>query len=150
MRGTPEEIAKEIRKRANALRTEAEAGIKEMAAVTMAQAKKDSLGPYTTPMLVRMGHPYAKRDPRPPMPPFYINIQTGNLYRSWQKRYGASAGAYQGTILATVFNTSPEAGWLERGNGPSIKRPLPHLVVVQVGAQFRSHMQQRIKGALKI
>lgn len=80
-----------------------------------------SKGPYTQALLTAMGHPYAKRRPRPPLPTAIINYQTGNFYRAWAAR---NAVLRSGLLSAFVLNASPEATDLDRGTMWAIRRPI--------------------------
>jgi hypothetical protein len=124
MRGTPAQVAAEIGRRAAALKP----AIREAERLTLidvqAEAKRFSQGGYKTDVLAQMGHPYAKRRPRPPQDTAIINLQTGDLFRGWRRRTGNWRG---GTLSSFVFNVSRDAALVEamgqRGS-PSIRRPL--------------------------
>jgi hypothetical protein len=79
-----------------------------------------SSGGYTSAMLRRMGHPYAKRAPNPPLPAYMINVQSGKFRDSWRcevKRVGQQ-------VTLVVTNDAPYAGYLFRGTRLMIERPI--------------------------
>lgn len=107
---------------------------------TLVAAEMLSSGVYTTADLRELGHPYAKRDPRPPQDAAIINRQTGRFQRSWKpKRLSA--------FHAQVINDSPEAEFLAKKEGTArmIARPL----VERVEEQVKPIYERRAAAALK-
>ena len=123
-RGTPQEIAAEIRRRAAALAPALRKAEIENLAELQKGAKALSTGRYTSDALAKMGHPYAARRPRPPDDPAIINFQTGDFLQGWRRRTGTWQA---GVLCSTVFNVSAHAALLEHAGGPGslqIARPL--------------------------
>lgn len=91
-------------------------------------AIENSSGPYSQQELTQMGHPYAKRDPRPPQHPGIANVQTGLFRGAWN----APAPAVMGDeISAQVRNDSLHADFLQAAGGagsPQIERPVQELI----------------------
>lgn len=77
---------------------------------------------YSTAELAAMGHPYATREPNPPMPPFLINKQSGALNEAWNMNTQRTVDA----VMAVIWNAAPYSGYME---GPPytslmIRRPI--------------------------
>lgn len=145
MRGSPQQVATEImRRRAalpGALRAAEAATIKQV----QTDAKKLSQGRYSTVQLIRMGHPYAKRDPRPPADPGIINYQKGNFFRGWRRKTGNWKA---GTLFCYVFNISREAALLQAGGtkkSKMIERNLLRLLVPTI----RRPRMRRLSDAIR-
>ncbi len=97
-----------------------------------AEARKLSSGTFSTARLRQMGHPYAKRNPRPPQDEAIVNAQSGVFRDAWQTR-GVAVDA-DGTITALV-NDSENAGRLVSGRGAAIARPIDVRIVERVQPQ---------------
>jgi hypothetical protein len=128
MRGTPAQVAAEIGRRAAALKP----ALRDAERLTLldiqAEAKRLSRGVYKTETLAKMGHPYAKRKPRPPADAGIINLQKGDLLRGWRRKTGNWSG---GTLFSSVFNISAHGALVEamgKPGSPTIARPLPLLI----------------------
>lgn len=50
------------------------------------QARTWSSGGFKLSTLRLMGHPYSPRVNAPPLPPYIINMQTGQFYKGWRLR----------------------------------------------------------------
>lgn len=76
---------------------------------------------FSLAQLRAMGHPYAKRNPFPPVRPHILNRQNGLLHRSWLvrvRRYGDGS-------TASVVNTAPYAKYMTaEGTTKMIGRPV--------------------------
>lgn len=59
---------------------------------------------YSLEQLRQMGHPYARRDPRPPVRPHIINRQTGNLHRNWRWNWARTPDGCRATVYNNAFN----------------------------------------------
>ena len=95
---------------------------KDNAALVLQKVKQFSAQRFfSLPQLRSMGHPYAVRDPRPPVKPHIINRQSGAFYGAWHLRVLSNA---QG-VFASVYNSAPWARYMV-GGGKSkmIARPI--------------------------
>lgn len=101
-------------------------------------ARRFSSGPYTTAQLVAMKHPYARRLPRPPLPPEVINRQSGDFYRGWRL-----------TGEATLTNTSRHAIYLFTGTRRMIRRPILEKIASEVKGQRHTLYKAAIVKALR-
>lgn len=100
-----------------------------------------SSGPYTREQLRQLGHPYSTRNPRPPAPTGIINVATDVFRRNWK----AEGGSWRGdTLESRVVNRSKVAEWLKTGTRRMIARPLPEMVLQQLGDR-----RKRYEAALK-
>jgi hypothetical protein len=147
MRGSPQLVANEMQRRATALRQALIDGQNNVAQTTRAKAQEQSSGPYTQAALTAMGHPYATRDPRPPMDPRIINIQSGRFFRSWVVRPTITT---PDKIWSRVANTSPEAALLETGTRLMIARHTPSLIVARMQPRYALMMWPFVRRALRI
>lgn len=143
MRGNPQQVAAEIRIRAAALgpalrRAETES-VKEAQKIAISLSK----GAYSSLELARMGHPYAKRRPRPPADPGIINKQTGQFLGGWRRKTGNWSG---GTLFSSAFNISLHAKLLEAApkRSSQIARPLPSLVLPRIRRTRMARLQAAI------
>lgn len=148
MRGSPQEVAAEIRRRAAALPRAIRAAEMETIKAVQDTAKQFSRGGYSTLALTRMGHPYAKRRPRPPADPGIINYQTGNFYRGWRRRTGGWSG---GTLFSYVFNVSREGQLLQAGGtgrSAMMERNILRLVVPTIRRARIARLSRAIRKVL--
>jgi hypothetical protein len=104
-----------------------------------------SNGPYDARALARMGHPYAKRNPRPPLPPYIINRQTGRFEESW--KINPPRRTSKG-FVSSIENTAPYAGMLMQPGpkAPYIRRPFDDYLRRQMG---RIRREQKIARAVQ-
>ncbi len=76
---------------------------------------------FSTSQLRRMGHPYATRDPRPPVRPHILNRQSGALHERWK----VNVRNYPDGVTVSVVNTAPYAKYMtEDGTTKMIGRPV--------------------------
>ena len=100
-----------------------------------------SRGSISSAALRRMGHPY-RRGGFPPQDPGIINRQTGVFLRSWRTR-GPSLGGDQ--VSSRLFNTAPQASFLNTGTSRMIRRPIRERVV----ARLRPKRLARLRAAIR-
>ena len=75
----------------------------------------------STQQLRKLGHPYAKRDPRPPVRAHILNKQAGLLYSSWK----VNVRRYPDGATVSVVNTAPYAKYMTaEGTTKMIGRPI--------------------------
>lgn len=122
--------AREIERR---LRSAEEANARE--ALQLARAY--SSGPFSTRTLAAMGHPYARRAPRPPGNPAVINRQTGAFRAAWRI---VKAGD-----VTRVVNDSRLAQVFSRGTTVMIRRPIARAVAQAI----RQAREKRLRAALR-
>lgn len=147
MRGTPQQVAAEIKRRAQALAVELRKAEMISIAAVQSEAKRLSKGSFSTEALNRMGNPYARRRPRPPADPAMINLQTGDFLRGWRRKTGTWRG---GVLTCTAFNISPHAELLEKGGTSSslmIARPLVQRVLQSPA--LRAGRKARLRDAIR-
>lgn len=80
-----------------------------------------STGQYSSKQLRKMGHPYAKRNPRPPQDAAIINLQTGIFKSAWQV---IPAAKNLNSISAFIRNDSFVADFLQYGTDRMMVRPI--------------------------
>src|SRR5262245_2427800 len=76
---TPEQAAKAIQAKADALKREIEWANKKNGFLLLQAARLHSEGPFSARELRRMGHPYATRHAAAPLDPAVINRQSGRF-----------------------------------------------------------------------
>lgn len=94
--------------------------------IILHEAQALSSGPYSRARLAAMGHPYARRNPRPPMHPGVINAQTGSFRRSWLVE---APRLSRGEVVMAARNTDWKADLLISGTGRMIPRPIDALLL---------------------
>lgn len=129
----------------NLLRAEAES-----AAEGVLIAKLLSSGPYPQSVLTAMGHPYARRRPRPPMPPYIINRQTtaagaASFFSAWR---WDGPEKKRGRVETRILNDTPYGVYLEneKDRGPMIRRP----ILEAVGALLEPRRLARLAQAFRL
>ena len=77
---------------------------------------------YSLEQLRQMGHPYAKRAPRPPVMPHIINRQSNNLHRNWRWNWARTPDG----VRATIYNNAFTAPFMRdvQGTATMIARPV--------------------------
>ena len=87
---------------------------------------------FSLPQLRRMGHPYAKRAPAPPVRPHVINRQSGKFYQSFKRAVIRNADG----VYTSVYNTAPWARYLQAaGTKKMIGRPVMEEALARTKAQ---------------
>lgn len=116
--------------------------LRRTAADGLETAQRVSSGPFSLRRLRQMGHPYAKRDPRPPLHPGVINVQSGKFRRRWFARVNASKGE------ASVINQSETAKFLKGGTKRMIARPADQLILDNMQGKLAKHTKAALRKAL--
>ena len=163
---TAERAARRIERLADQLPQAAERGLSELLGKVVDRAIWWSSGPLSSETLAAMGHPYA-RNQRPVRrvagrrgtarpDPGRINIQTGDLVRSWVV---APLERRDGTVRASVYNASPEARFLydtrdnpegpDRGTRRMVGRPLPERVLADIEPRAWTLIDRALDRALR-
>lgn len=113
----------------------------------LAEARRISSGPYSTRTLRRMGHPYSRRRPHPPLSAYHINVQTGRFRAGW--RVVGPIKRSEG-IAAALVNESAHAGFLRLGTTRMIPRPFErHMRDFIEGAENQRLVEAMLAGALR-
>jgi hypothetical protein len=144
--GSPQQIALLLRRKALQFEQAVRQAEKEAAAEALRIARELSSGPYSSAALRRMGHPYARRRPRPPGDVAIVNVQTGRFLAAWR----VSGPRKTGSGLSTrLVNNSPQARLLLGGTKVMIARPIIKRIGERVAAKRRRLHQQAMRRALK-
>ena len=143
--GSPAQIARILEQRAAALQPRL---VRAETASAMdgfnAGRKASGVEHFTLGELARMGHPYSKRRPRPPMFAGIISRHRGLFYAAWETT--TLNGAYR--IVSKIRNRSAVAKFM-RGTSRMIARPVWEKVIAGVQAQRYDRVRRAVKGALK-
>lgn len=115
-----EHLALLWQQRISAFRREAFEAERESAQEAKRLAEHYSSGPYSQATLTRMGHPYARRAPSPPLPPYFMNRQSGQFFSGWRWYLLVSGD----TISSGIWNHSEHGKFLEWGTRLMIERPI--------------------------
>lgn len=143
MRVSLQQAAAALRQKARAIEQRAREAERASGRDALNAARAYSSGPLRQTQIAVMGHPYARRWPRPPFSAAIINVQTGRFRAAWRLR-GPEAG---GTGIRTVItNTAPEARFLtERGTKLMIGRP----IVRAIAQTLRRVRERRLAAATR-
>lgn len=98
---------------------------------------------FSSAQLAKMGHPYSKVAPMPPMKEYIINRQSGTFYASWQMRVLKNAEG----IYASVYNTAPWARYMV-GTKKMIARPILDEALERTKDRRRKNLQNARKRGL--
>lgn len=145
---TPKQAAAAIRQRAN----DFERAIADAVTVTAKQAHGEAValssGPYTTKMLRRLGHPYARRRPRPigRQYPAMINVQTGVFRANW--RISETGMDRDGSMMASVYNIGKIPDYLHHGTERMIARPLVRTVEAKIAPALKRRVETAVTRTL--
>ena len=93
---------------------------------------------FSLKQLADMGHPYARRNPRPPVKPWIINAQNRALHNAWATTYARTSDGAR----ATVYNRAPYAKYM-RGTRYMIERP----VIEEAIRRTKSERDRNVKNA---
>lgn len=125
---TPRQYARWLQKRPDAIRRGIQRADAESLDYAATVAKRASRGRYSSARLAAMGHPYSRRNPRPPQDPAIINRQSGLFLQSW---WTAQRWTKPNNLLNVLTNTAPYAGYLRTGTRRMIARPIADRIVSQ-------------------
>lgn len=79
-------------------------------------AVKQSSGGLSLGAMQKMGHPFARRHPKPLADPAVINVQTGQFRANWRTLVARDE--------ALIINADRVADFLERGTKTMVNRPI--------------------------
>lgn len=143
---TPQQVAANLMRRAARVKSELRAAEGQVLDQAKRQAQALSSGPYSLKELRKMGHPYAKRAPNPPMMAGVVNVQSGQFRAAWSRKLGQFGNWWFGGMRSTLTNASPEAGYLKSGpRSKMIARPIWNLI----GATIRPIRRSKLRAALR-
>ena len=130
-RGSPQQIALVLRRKANALERSVRAAEAASARQALALARNFSTGSLSRGDLRRMGHPY-RRGGRG----FgdFVNLQTGRFYLGWRV---SGPRKTSGGLKTTLLNTVPYAKFILRGTRRMVARPILKRVQMKL-TKFRA------------
>jgi len=146
MKMTPAQLAAWCRQAAGRLPPAVRRAEQESLAEGVNLARQYSMGPYSLRMLARMGHPYARRRPRPPMHPGIINLQSGAFIGAWRVEMQQ---AQAGGLRTAAVNMADYSGFLDTGTRLMIRRPLVSLVRHNLQPARRRRLSAAIARALR-
>lgn len=97
---------------------------------------------FTPQQLARMGHPYARRRPRPPLPEYLVSRQSGEFHAGWVVE-GLELGHYR------VANYSSRASLVLGGTRETVARPVLERVFQLTLDELRVEGPQALRDALE-
>ena len=100
----------------------------ETGRIMRATSQRLSLGTISSVELALLGHPYSRRNPRPPQDPGIINRQTGAFAASWHYRTEISGSR----TLLYIYNSASYARYM-LGTRYMIRRPILALMASTEG-----------------
>lgn len=110
-----------------------------------ATAQQMSSGPYSQAQLTRMGHPYARRRPRPPLAAYIINIQSGRFRAGWRVQ---GPREESGNLVGRIMNAVPYGAFLDAGTRLMIARPIVQAITKHLQGYALAVMRRTVKDAL--
>lgn len=129
------DLARRNHWRAQRVRTTLHEANKLNAKLLKQKAREDSsLTDHSLADLARMGHPYAKRAPNPPHPPYMVHRQTGKYIAGFFSRTGQRGDTW---FIEFGNNADPVTTWLEGGT----KKMIPRRTVAHTLDVMRRELQ---------
>ena len=126
----------------------ARAAINKTAREGVQVARQLSSGKYSLVQLRRMGHPYSKRNPRPPQDRGIINAQTGQFRAAWE--YEKSRSYFAGNVAGFIVNQSDRAQWLTgQPTDTMIGRPIENRIRRRIEPVFHFNLETALYRALQ-
>lgn len=120
-----------LRSRSDKYVEEVRAAVRDNANLVYVKARQFSQRRFfSLAQLRKMGHPYAVRNPRPPVRAHIINRQSGALYGAWRVNVKKNPDG----ITCTVMNTAPWAKYM-LGTKKMIARPILDEAVARTKAE---------------
>jgi hypothetical protein len=133
------QAAEALRRKATAVQQQARSAEEATAREALALARKQSSGLVSSRELARMGHPYARRRPRPPGSPAVVNRQSGRFQAAWRV-------VRTGDRLRLV-NDARHARYLnDRGTRLMIRRPITRAVAQAI----RRSRERRLRAGVQL
>jgi len=134
------ELAARLRARSEQYAREVRAANEQNANLVMRKARQFTAQRFfSLADLRRMGHPYAKRRPFPPVRPHILNRQNGEVHRAWLVR----VRRYADGSTASVVNTAPYAKYMTaEGTTKMIGRPVLEEALERTRGERASNMRR--------
>lgn len=141
MRVSGAQAAAALQRKAREIERRVRAAEEASAREALAVAREYSSGPLSTRELQMMGHPYARRRPRPPGNPAIINVQTGEFRAAWRV---VKAGD-----VTRVVNDSRLAPLFSRGTTVMIRRPIARAVAQAIRRKREKRLREAVRAGLE-
>lgn len=139
MRVNIAQAADALRKKATAIQQETRRAEEASAREALALAQRYSSGPVSTRALRAMGHPYARRAPRPPGSPAVVNRQSGRFRAAWRiVKTGDRMRLVNDAPYSRYFN--------DRGTRLMMRRPITRAVAQAI----RRSRERRLKAGVQL
>jgi hypothetical protein len=145
IKGPPALIAARLRRIARRFEHWVREAERESAYEALRLAREFSSGPFSTALLRKMGHPYARRKPNPPQDPAIINRQSGDFINAWRV-----SGPRQTTtgLKTKLINDVRYAIYLQNGTETMIERPIREKILSALAPIRRRIYQRKLKEQL--
>ena len=143
---SPQAIGRRFERRALALEAAVIKAEKKSMRRALTIAHRWSSGRYSTATLVKMGHPYARRNPHPPQDPSIINRQTGVFWAAWRVIGPEVVGD---RLKSRLVNEAPYAYFLDKGTRTMIARPILSRVMAELQPERRRRHAAAISAVLR-
>jgi len=137
MKVTLAEAAAILRRKAQEIERRLKIAEEQNAQEALTVARAYSSGPFSSKELAVMGHPYARRAPRPPGNPAVLNRQTGRFRAGWRIVHVGDTWK--------VVNNSKLLPYFSQGTAVMIRRP----IVRAIAQTLRRSRERRLARALK-
>jgi hypothetical protein len=142
MKVSLDQAAAILRQKARALQQQVRSAEAQSAQEALATAHAYSSGPFSTRMLQIMGHPYSRRNPRPPGNPAVVNRQSGRFRSSWRvMRQGDRTRLVNDAPYAQYFN--------DAGTVRMMRRPILRAIAQKIRRNRERRLARAVAAALK-
>lgn len=144
---TPAQASIRLARMAAGMQKEVRASEKRVLRYALDRARQMSSGPYSARQLAQMGHPYARRRPRPPADPAVLNVSqrrgTENLREQWRVRgpYNSGSG-----LRSYLMNLASYAGYVMAPGGTD--RMIPRPIIKRLRAAVASFRYRETVSAI--
>jgi hypothetical protein len=106
------------------------------------EAWDSSSGPFKLSTLKKMGHPYATRNPRPPLSAGVINTQSGAFRGNWRP---TSSAWSSDELTNRLVNSDPVSEYMS-GTSLMISRPIVERVEQRIAADREQRLEDGVRG----
>ncbi len=139
MKGSPQQIALVLRRKAQAMERAMRQAEAASAAEALHIARELSSGTRAAAQLRAAGHPYRVGGSGPPLP---INRQSGRFYAAWRI---VGPRATRAGLKTSIVNADRKARWLMRGTRRMMARPVLAALRAKIAAARAKRHRQALK-----
>lgn len=138
---SPDEFARQLEQMGSQFERSASVAITETLEAAKELAQRYSSGPLSQAELAALDHPFARRHGTPQLDPSIVNVETGRFRDSWEMEGPNEQG---GGMHGALWNSSPEAVFLETGTRYMFERPIADRVQVEIEPVFQANVERQL------